>query len=114
VQLQGLALFSNGDTAGALDWIEKELCEVETIINDRSDYCARICSRGMAFVLEKVGCKHVKAIGKTNFDMGVEDIKDPSKSALGAAKRFFFELWDKGGRQLATLEAEEYTRKVCL
>jgi hypothetical protein len=27
-------------------------------------------------------------------------------------KRFFFELWDKGGGQLATLEAEEYTRKV--
>jgi hypothetical protein len=46
--------------------------------------------------------------------MSIEDIKSPSKSALGAAKRFFFELWDKGRRRLAASEAEEYTRKVCL
>jgi hypothetical protein len=44
--------------------------------------------------------------------MAVEDIKTPSKNVLSAPKKFFFELWDKGGRQLAALETEEYTRKV--
>jgi hypothetical protein len=44
--------------------------------------------------------------------MAVEDIKTPSKSVLIAGKRFFFELWDKGGRQLVSSEAKEYTSEV--
>jgi hypothetical protein len=66
----------------------------------------------MTSMLEKAGCEHV-TIGETNFGIAVEDIKAPLKNVLGEAKRFFFELWDKGGRQLAALEAEAYTRKVC-
>jgi hypothetical protein len=50
----------------------------------------------MTSVLEKAGCKHIKTIGKPNFDTTVEDIKMPSKDALNAAKRFFFEVWNKG------------------
>jgi hypothetical protein len=46
--------------------------------------------------------------------MAIDDIKAPSKNVLNAAKRFFFELWNKGGQQLAALEVEEYTRKVHL
>lgn len=72
-----------------------------------------IGSRGMASVLEKAGCSHVKDIGQAGFGMTVEDIKGPSKSVVSATKRFFFELWNKGGRQLAASKAEEYTRKVC-
>jgi hypothetical protein len=45
--------------------------------------------------------------------MVVEDIKTPSKSVLGVVKRFFFEMWDKGGQQFAISEVEEYTIKVC-
>jgi hypothetical protein len=71
-----------------------------------------IGSRDMTSMLEKAGCEHV-TIGETNFGIAVEDIKAPLKNVLGEAKRFFFELWDKGGRQLAALEAEAYTRKVC-
>jgi hypothetical protein len=43
--------------------------------------------------------------------MAIEGIKTPSKSVLGAAKIFFFELWDKGYQQFAASEAKEYTRK---
>jgi hypothetical protein len=35
---------------------------------------------------------------RNDFDMDVEDIKSPSKTMLGSAKRFFFKLWDKGDR----------------
>jgi hypothetical protein len=73
-----------------------------------------IGSRGIASVLKKAGCEHVKAERETDFGMVIEDIKAPSKSILGVAKIFFFELWDKGGRQLYALEAEAYTRKVYL
>lgn len=86
--------------------MKKELGEVETIISARSDYCVMIGSRGMASVLEKVGCEHVNTIGKADFRIVVEDIKAPSKSVLDATKRLFFKLWDKGGRQLAALEAK--------
>jgi hypothetical protein len=51
-----------------------------------------IGSRGIASILEKAGCEHVKAVGENDFGMAVEDIKTPSNSVLGAAKRFFFEL----------------------
>lgn len=105
---------ANEDTDRALGWIEKELGEVEAIINAHSDYCAMIGSCNMDSVPEKVVCNHVKVVGEDNFCIAVEDIKAPSKRVLGAAKRFFFELWDKGGRQLAALEATEYTRKVGL
>lgn len=71
-----------------------------------------IGSRGMASVLEKYGCDHVKAIGEAGFGIAVEDIKVPSKNVLSATNKFFFELWNKGGYQLAALEAEEYTRNV--
>jgi hypothetical protein len=81
--------FASGDIERALGWIEKELSEVKYIINARSDYCAMIGSRGMASVLEKVSCEHVKAMGENDFGMAVEDIKAPSKSVLGVSKRFF-------------------------
>jgi hypothetical protein len=80
--------FASGDTEGALSWIEKELSEVENIINARSDYCAMIGSCGMTSILEKAYCDDVKAMGRNDFDLAIEDIKAPSKSVLGGAKRF--------------------------
>jgi hypothetical protein len=106
--------YASGDTRGALAWIEKYLGEVKTIIISRSDYCVMIGSHGMASVLEKAGCEHVKTIRETSFDIAVEDINVVSKSMVGAVKIFFFELWDKGNRQLTASKAEAYTKKVCL
>jgi hypothetical protein len=57
-------------------------------------------------VLEKARCDLVKAVGEASFSMAVDDIKAPSKNVLNPAKRFFSELWDKGGQQLSVLEAE--------
>jgi hypothetical protein len=56
--------FVTGDTKGALGWLEKELSDVENIINARSDYCAMIGSRGMANILDKASCEHVNALRK--------------------------------------------------
>jgi hypothetical protein len=67
------------------------------IITAHYDYCAMIGSLVMASVLEKAGCDHVKVVGEAGFDMAVDDIKAPSKNIPITAKRFFFELWKKGG-----------------
>jgi hypothetical protein len=63
---------------------------------------------------EEASCDHAKIVGEAGFDIGIDDIKTPSKNVLNDAKRFFFELRNKGGRELAASEAEEWTRKVCL
>jgi uncharacterized coiled-coil protein SlyX len=84
--------YTSGDTEGALGWIEKELGEVESIITARNDYCTMIGSRGMVLVLEKAGCDHARIVGESCFDIGVDDIKNPSKNVLNAMKRFLFEL----------------------
>ena len=94
--------------------MEKELGEVDSIITTRSDYCTMIGSRGMASVFEKASCDHTKVVGEAGFDINVDDIKCPSKNVANTAQRFFFELWNKGGRELVASEAEEYTRKVHL
>jgi Rad3-related DNA helicase len=106
--------YASGDTEGALTWAEKELGEIEAVINARSNYSAMIGSRGMTSVLEKAGCQRIKKIGKTNLNITMEDINMPSKDVPNDVKRFFFEVWKKGGRQLAASEAMTYTKKVCL
>jgi hypothetical protein len=78
-----------------LSWAKKELGELGGVINARGDYCTMIGSRGMAFMLEKAGCEHIKAISITDFGMDIEDIKKPSKVVFNA-----------------TSKAEAYTQKV--
>jgi hypothetical protein len=90
--------YASGDTGGVFAWTEKELRELEAIIDARSAYCTMIGSRGMTSVLEKTGCDHIKAVGKPDFSPSIEDIKMPSKNIHNEAKRFFFEIWNKGGR----------------
>jgi hypothetical protein len=67
-------LYTNGDTDGVLGWIEKELGEVESIINTHSYYCMMIGSREMTSVLEKAGYDHIKSVGEDSFGIPVEDI----------------------------------------
>jgi hypothetical protein len=61
----------------------------------------------MASVLEKASCDLVKIVGEASFGIGINDIKTPSKNVLNAVKGFFFELWNKGGRELTASKAKE-------
>jgi hypothetical protein len=64
-------LHTSRDTEGVLGWIEKELGEVESIINARSDYCAMIGSCGIALVPKKASCNHIKSVGDVRkMDLG--------------------------------------------
>lgn len=84
--------YASGDVGGALSWAKKELGELEGVINARGDYCAMIGSRGMAFMLEKAGCEHIKAVSRTDFSIDIKGIKKPSKEVLNAMKQFFVEI----------------------
>jgi hypothetical protein len=53
--------FIRGDPEGVIQWIGEEVEAFEEILSDRGDFCAFAGARGVAAVLKKTGCEHVKA-----------------------------------------------------
>jgi chromosome segregation ATPase len=53
--------FIRGDPEGVIDWITGEAEAFEEILSDRGDICAFSNARGIAAILERAGCDHVKA-----------------------------------------------------
>jgi hypothetical protein len=49
-----------GDPEGVIDWISGEAEAFEEILSDRKDICAFAGAQGVAAILEKAGCDHVK------------------------------------------------------
>jgi hypothetical protein len=93
--------FIKGDPEGPIGWISHEAEAFEEVLNSRGDICAFSCARGIATVLEKKGCDHVKSLAQTEADLSSEDIKDPSAEASLVGGKFFTDIWDDGGREMA-------------
>jgi hypothetical protein len=53
--------FIRGDPEGVIDWISGEAKAFEEILSDLREICAFSGARGIAAILEKDGCDHVKA-----------------------------------------------------
>jgi hypothetical protein len=54
--------FVRGDPEGPIEWISGEADAFEEILNGRGDVCAFSSARGVATILEKMGCEHVKTL----------------------------------------------------
>jgi hypothetical protein len=52
-------------------------------------------------ILEKVGCEHAKAVVQPGFSFLANDIKNPSIDATALSRKFYSEVWLKGGREIA-------------
>jgi hypothetical protein len=70
-------------------------------LNDREDICAFSGARGVAAILEKAGCEHVKAAAHAETTFSVNDTKDPSAEATLMGQKFYFDVWVNGDRELA-------------
>ena len=70
--------FIRGDPEGVIDWISGEVEAFEEILCDRGDICAFTGARGIAVILEKAGCDHVKAAAQTEAAFSTDDTRDPS------------------------------------
>jgi hypothetical protein len=70
-----------GDPEGVIEWISSEAEAFEEILSDRRDVCAFSGAMGVAAVLEKAGCEHVKALAQAEAAFSVDDTKDPSAEA---------------------------------
>jgi hypothetical protein len=93
--------FIRGDPEGVIEWISGEAEAFEEILSDRGNVCAFFGARGVAAVLEKVGCDHVKTLAQTEAAFSVDDTKDPSAEASLIGGNFFTDIWENGDREMA-------------
>jgi hypothetical protein len=93
--------FVRGDPEGPIEWISGEADAFEEILNSRGDVCAFSGARGVATILEKMGCEHVKSLAQTEAALSIEDTKDPSTEASLIGGKFFTDIWENGGRGMA-------------
>jgi hypothetical protein len=93
--------FTRGNPEGPIEWISHEAEAFEEILNSRGDICAFSGARGIATVLERKGCNHVKSLAQTETALSTEDIKDPSAESSLVGGKIFTNIWDNGGREMA-------------
>jgi hypothetical protein len=93
--------FIRDDPEGPIEWISGEDDAFEEILNGRGDVCAFSGARGVAAILEKIGCEHVKSLTQTEAALSIEDTKDPSAEASLIGGKFFTDIWENGGRGMA-------------
>jgi hypothetical protein len=93
--------FIRGDLEGVIDWISGEAEAFEEILSDWGDIYAFPGARGVAAILEKAGCDHVKAATQTETAFSADDTRDPSAEATLVGGKFYSDVWVNGGRELA-------------
>jgi cell division septum initiation protein DivIVA len=93
--------FIRGDPEGVIDWISGEAEAFEEILTDRGDICAFSGAQGIASILEKAGCDHVKAAAQAETAFSIDDTKDPSAKATLVGGKFYSDVWVNSGRELA-------------
>jgi hypothetical protein len=93
--------FIRGDPEGVIEWISREAEAFEEILSDRRDTCAFSSARGIAAILEKAGCDHIKATAQAEAAFSIDDTKDPSAEATLVGGKFYSDVWVNGDRELA-------------
>jgi hypothetical protein len=93
--------FVRGDPEGTIQWISEEVEAFNEILSNRGDFCAFSGARGVAAILEKAGCEHVKAVAQPESILSVDNTKDPSLEASTLGGKFYSDVWMKGGHEMA-------------
>jgi hypothetical protein len=66
-------------------------------LNDRGYICAFSSARGIAAILQKAGCDHIKAAAQAEAAFSINDTKDPSAEATLVGGKFYSDVWVNGG-----------------
>jgi hypothetical protein len=93
--------FIRGDPEGPIEWISSEAEAFEEILSDRGEVCGFSGARGVAAILEKAGCEHVKTLAQAEATLSIDDTKDPSAEANLICGKKFTDIWENGGRGMA-------------
>jgi hypothetical protein len=70
-------------------------------LSGRGDISAFSGARGIAAILEKAGCEHVKILAQAEAAFSIDDTKDPSVKASLVGGKFFTDIWENSGRGIA-------------
>jgi hypothetical protein len=84
--------FIRGDPEGVIEWISGEVEAFEEILSDHGDVCAFFGARGVAAILEKAGCEHVKNLAQAEAAFSIDDTNDPSAKASSIGGKFFTDI----------------------
>jgi hypothetical protein len=84
--------FIRGNPEGVIDWINGEVEAFVEILSDRGDICAFTGARGIAAILEKDGCDHVKDAAQAKAAFSIDDTKDPSPEATLVGGKFYSDV----------------------
>jgi hypothetical protein len=93
--------FVLGDPEGPIEWINGEAEAFEEVLSGRGDVCAFSGARGIAAILKKAGCEHMKILAQAEAALSIDDTKDPSAEASLVSGKFFTDIWENGGRGMA-------------
>jgi hypothetical protein len=75
--------------------------QIQGVTNSRGDICAFSGASRIATILERKDSEHVKSLAQSETALSSEDIKDPSAEASLVGGKFFTDIWDTGGREMA-------------
>jgi hypothetical protein len=70
-------------------------------LSGRGDVCAFSGARGVAAILERAGCEHVKTLAQAEAAFSIDDMKDPSAEASLIGGKIFTDIWENDGRGMA-------------
>jgi hypothetical protein len=90
-----------GDPEGVIEWISGEAEAFEEILSDRGDVCAFSGARGVATILEKAGCEHVKTFAPYRSCLLYWRYEGPLGRGKLNRRKMFTDIWENGGRGMA-------------
>jgi hypothetical protein len=93
--------FIRDDPEGVVEWIGEEVEAFEEILSDCGDFCAFAGARGVAAIMEKTGCEHVKVVAQAEVIFSIDDTKEPSAEATVMGGKFYSNVWMKGSHEIA-------------
>jgi DNA repair exonuclease SbcCD ATPase subunit len=99
------AMHSANDILNALDWIKKEIDDLDEAIVGHGDFFAFVVAYGTTAIFAKAGCKHLKTINKATFGIFPSDLDNIPVEGRSVGKRFIIQIWTKGGREVVENEA---------
>jgi hypothetical protein len=93
--------FIRGDPEGVIEWISGEAEPFEEFLSDQGDVCAFSGARGILAILENAGCNHIKTMAHAEAAFSMDVMKDPSAEATLMGGKFYNDVWENGGREMA-------------
>jgi hypothetical protein len=98
--------------SSTFEHIEGEVEALDEVIAGHGDFCALLASCGTAASFLKADCTHAKILNRPNFGLSASDLVNIPNIARSIGSRFITQIWAKGGRELASDEAQSLLKPV--